>query len=372
MVTAAGDPAFIPLRERSAWSDVMSAAEHTDIYHTPEYHLLAEAHGEGDATLFVYREGPAMAAWPLLLRRIDAVEELGEAGAGYHDATSVYGYPGPVWNIVARTRPGFFPRFQCAFEQALRERNVVCLFSRMHPIFGVTLLQGNSGALEHKGQTISIDLSREVSQQTADYRANHLSGIHRAGHLGYRAYLDERKEHLDTFICLYNRTMERAHAGPQYFFGREYFTTLIDTLGPRVHLWVAGKGDEICSAALFLHGGEVIQYHLGGSNKEGLDHALSKVVIDEARKWGTSTGARWLHLGGGRGAHEDSLFHFKAGFSHARHDFFLWKSILLPQVYERLVGARAGHLAGTGRHVSDGSFFPLYRSEALAGGLTAS
>ena len=358
---------FIPVHQAADWSDVLGECEQWDVYHLPEYHRLSEAHGEGEATLFVYREGAAMAAWPLLIRPIAMVEGLQEAGNGYSDATSVYGYPGPVWNPAARTVPEFFLRFRQAIEAALRERDVVCMFSRMHPIIGVAPWQGTDAPLEYKGQTISIDLSVELNEQASHYRMNHRAGIHRAHELGYSAHLDERGEHFEEFICLYHRTMERAKASPQYFFGREYFRMLIDVLGAKVHLFVAGKGTEVASAALFLCNGGVIHYHLGGSTEEGLHHSLSKMVIDEARKWGTGIGAHWLHLGGGRGVQKDSLFHFKAGFSHVRHDFFIWKSILLPEVYDRLTASHAAYLAGHGQHAGDASFFPLYRSEALDG-----
>ena len=285
---------FIPVHQAADWSDVLGECEQWDVYHLPEYHRLSEAHGEGEATLFVYREGAAMAAWPLLIRPIAMVEGLQEAGNGYSDATSVYGYPGPVWNPAARTVPEFFLRFRQAIEAALRERDVVCMFSRMHPIIGVAPWQGTDAPLEYKGQTISIDLSVELNEQASHYRMNHRAGIHRAHELGYSAHLDERGEHFEEFICLYHRTMERAKASPQYFFGREYFRMLIDVLGTKVHLFVAGKGTEVASAALFLCNGGVIHYHLGGSTEEGLQNAAQENPVRMTpvmpRRWTTIRG----------------------------------------------------------------------------------
>ncbi len=371
MVTTQGESEFIPLAQASRWTNVLGECGQWDVYHMPEYHRLSEAHGDGDALLFVYREAAAVAAWPLLIRQIATVEGLGVAGDGYRDATSVYGYPGPVWNAAAEAQQGFFVRFRSVMEDALKEMRVVSMFSRMHPIFGVAPWEGTGAPLQHKGQTISIDLSGEPLEQAAHYRMNHRAGIHRAHALGYRARLDERLDHVGEFIRLYHSTMERAHASQQYFFAHEYFRMLVEDLGPKVLLFVAGKGEEISSAAMFLSNGGMIHYHLGGSTEEGLHHSLSKMVIDEARKWGTGIGAHWLHLGGGRGVQKDSLFHFKAGFSHVRHEFYIWKSILLPDVYDRLTAARTAHCAEHGQHMGDPSFFPLYRSDAFAGNLTA-
>ena len=76
-------------------------------------------------------------------------------------------------------------------------------------------------------------------------------------------------------------------------------------------------------------------------------------MIDAACDWAGGLGARWMHLGGGVGGAEDSLFRFKAGFSPRRHRFETWRWIVDPHAYER----RCRH-ANVG---ADESFFPAYR-----------
>ena len=356
---------IIPDLQRSKWANVLQESENFDFYHLPEYHILSEMNGEGRGVLFAYHEGSAMAAWPFLLRDIAKVDGLENSGLGFRDATSVYGYPGPIWNASATLCDGFFSRFQKSLARAARGMNIVSLFSRMHPIFGTVPFENTEGILEYKGQTVSIDLSSSSQDQISQYRENHRRGIHHARRDGYRAYREDTEEHLEDFIALYTETMQRVRASQEYFFGREYFRGFLNALGSHVNLFVARKDLAICSAALFVRTGPVIQYHLGGSNQEGMDHSLIKLIIDEARIWGASVGAKWLHLGGGVGAQEDSLFLFKAGFSQSRHNFFVWKNVLMPEIYENLVQVRKEYLLNRGHTFPGSVFFPLYRANPV-------
>ena len=76
------------------WLEILYEAAAFDSYHLPTYHRIAEARGEGVARLFVHREGECFVAMPLLVRPIatPAASGIGQL----YDATSVYGYPGPI------------------------------------------------------------------------------------------------------------------------------------------------------------------------------------------------------------------------------------------------------------------------------------
>src|SRR5262245_59033752 len=82
--------------QQAEWMDVLAQSFRYDFYHLPHYHALAELRGEGLAQLFVYTEGPYAIAVPLLLRPLATVPGLADLGAGWWDATSVYGYAGPI------------------------------------------------------------------------------------------------------------------------------------------------------------------------------------------------------------------------------------------------------------------------------------
>jgi hypothetical protein len=80
------------------------------------------------------------------------------------------------------------------------------------------------------------------------------------------------------------------------------------------------------------------------------------------RRWGRERGDRVLHLGGGRGGREDSLFAFKSRFSKRRHPFYTGRWILDPQAYRELVAGRQRLLERSGRRVAGTGWFPLYRA----------
>jgi sugar O-acyltransferase (sialic acid O-acetyltransferase NeuD family) len=72
-----------------------------------------------------------------------------------------------------------------------------------------------------------------------------------------------------------------------------------------------------------------------------------------------------MHLGGGVGSREDSLFHFKMGFSDRRHMFPTWRWVVEPDAYRELCdrGVR-GNVEHRVRWTS-GEYFPQYRCSTV-------
>src|SRR5688572_8590326 len=121
------------IRNDSDWMAALEHAQQYDFYHLPQYHALAEESGEGAAHLFVHREAEHLIALPLLLRDVDGFPWLQEPRNDWHDATSVYGYTGPV--ASSNEIPASVIRnFQTALEDRLRAMRVVSIFSRLHPM----------------------------------------------------------------------------------------------------------------------------------------------------------------------------------------------------------------------------------------------
>src|SRR6266545_4689085 len=124
---------ILTTHQASAWTRVIESCANWDFYHSPPYHAVAESFGEGFAYLFHYREGAYSIALPLLVRPLDGVTGLGEKAAGWQDATSVYGYAGPV-SSHAEMPIEIIRGFQAELEERLRDLHVVAVFSRLHPL----------------------------------------------------------------------------------------------------------------------------------------------------------------------------------------------------------------------------------------------
>jgi hypothetical protein len=79
-------------------------------------------------------------------------------------------------------------------------------------------------------------------------------------------------------------------------------------------------------------------------------------MLDCAINWAKAAGNRVLHLGGGVGSRDDSLFRFKTGFSDLRSPFQTWRVICDHKRYVELTED-----AGVFNAPIDG-FFPAYRA----------
>lgn len=335
-----------------AWGAFLSGALRHDFYHLPAYQEMAEARGEGEAVLCAYRDGDCTIALPLLLRRIGDLRGIADCGA--FDATSVYGYPGPIFS--RQPSAAAVGRFQTELESALKERNVVSVFSRLHPLLPqVECLQG-LGRLESIGPTVSINLRLAPEEQRARYRRNHKHGINKLRRLGVVCFADPGFQYLEALIGLYRQTMQRVGASKYYLFDRAYFDQLRDALGPRLHLYVCWQDDRVICGGLFVHTGDIVQYHLGGTDGRYLSWAPTKLLFDTVRRDFSDRDVSWFHLGGGLGAQPDSLFHFKRGFGGDEHTFVVWKWVVKEDAHDELCKRRFGPAQNAA-----GTFFPRYR-----------
>jgi hypothetical protein len=343
------------------WTQTVHRSAAFDFYHLCTYHGIAQARGEGRAILLVIEEGEHFIALPYLLRPLSEVKGLEGVGGSWLDATSVYGYVGPIASSISLP-DSFLSRARGAMAGTMLDLGVVSCFSRLHPLIPQRHLLAGLGELVPAGLTVSLDLSTPPETQWSQYRRDHRYGIGKARRTGLRAYHDEEWNFFDDFFRLYEETMQRVDASSYYFFERDYFLRLRDALGDKLNLFVAEFEGNICSASLLVQTGGIIQYHLSGSDPRYAKLAPSKVILDEARMWANSIGASRLHLGGGVGGREDSLFQFKAGFSPSRHTFHLWKWVLMPEVYAQMVAARQGWKGQSAEPDGGPDFFPSYRA----------
>jgi hypothetical protein len=349
------------------WREILERSYQYDFYHTRDYHRLAEKRGEGEAFLFVYQEEGYFLALPMLLRPINSVQGL--EMTDYYDVTSVYGYPGPVASTPYL--PDFVVRgFQKSLIEFFSQQNVVSVFSRLHPLIPhQKLWLDGLGEIIEKGKTVSIDLSLPVDVQRMLYRKNHKYDINKLQRLGVNCYQDKEGRHVKEFIEIYYENMRRVAAGAAYFFEDDYFLTLMGANDFKTCLFICELSGEIICGGLFTLCDGLVQYHLGATRTNFLELAPMKLVFDTVRLWASQQNAKFFHLGGGVGGHEDSLFHFKAGFSKSRHPFYLWRWAVNPTVYNELNEIKRDWNERNGLVWESVDFFPLYRAPVISSSL---
>jgi hypothetical protein len=340
--------------ESSLWKETLELLPH-DFYHTPEWLLISAKHEGGRPLAFFAEEAAHRFFAPLLVKDLPA--DLG-APVGVRDATAPYGYACPL--VSAACEGPRLKRFVEAFVELGRQQGIVSAFFRMHPLLSLpTEPLSVVGQLAFHGETVYVDLGssrEEIWQQT---RKGHQADIRKLQRCGYRAVMDEWHWY-DDFVSLYRSTMQRLHANEYYFFSPEYFRALHESCFKYLHLCCAlAPSGGLAAAALLLTCGPIVQYHLSASAEAYAKASPTKLILDLVRWWAKDRGYKLFHLGGGLGAAQDSLFAFKAGFSHRRAQFWTYRVILDSAQYDALA-ARRRQIAGTAESTT--AFFPAYRN----------
>ncbi len=339
----------LSLNDRNEWAAALEKVESYDFYHTPDYHQLAEKNGEGKALCIIYEESNSIVLFPFLLRTLADVPKLITLKG--NDITSVYGYAGPLSSL--NPTDSLINNFQKELKLFLLQKDVICVFSRLHPLLSQTRLLWNLGETIKLSSTISIDLTLSIEEQRHQYRKSNKGEINKLRR-NYTTIIAKSLDEIQYYIDIYNENMTRVEAGNYYFFSKEYFDALLKAENFSTFIMLAMDGNTPMAGAMFICTDEIVQYHLAGTSEHYLKQTPMKLILDEVRLWGTANGYKHLHLGGGVGSAEDNLFLFKTGFSNLRYDFKIWKWITNQPAYDEAV-----KLSG---NESD-PYFPLYREK---------
>lgn len=329
-----------------AWQAALQTMRH-DSYHLPGYVRADAVLSGGSACAFLYEHREERLLLPLVVRRIP--------GSAREDAISPYGYPGPV---ASTADPGFWEEAVDAFLATARDAGLVSCFVRLHPLLPAPLevLQRRGQLVEH-GKTVSIDLTQPADDMIAGFRANHRRQILRAHRAGHHVVVDCWSR-LDEFVDMYHETMRRVGASSYYFLPVEHFLRLRAELGDAIHLLLVepSANDDALAGGLFLERNGIVQYHLGATRTSALSEQPTKLMFEQMCRWGRDRGNTQLHLGSGLGGADDnSLFHFKAGFSDRRHPFHTWRVVTDEDRYRALLAP--------GAEDDRRGYFPAYRLE---------
>jgi hypothetical protein len=336
---------LVTVQERDLWNQYVHSCRMYDFYHTWYYHSLERS---GEPVLFVYHHDDSFIVFPLLKRSINKTE--------YTDFTSVYGYAGPISNIdFNKMTQETMEDFKQAFLLFLNEERNVSVFCRLHPIINHDILVERFGSLVNNGKTIAIRLTDTLEEQRSKYRRQFRSKIRQLREKGFYLKTANNNEEVKAFVKIYNENMARVKAESYYYFNESYFFNMLNSADFESSVLLLYCGDEITSGAFVTFSNNIMQFHLAATNNKYLHEGPMKLLIDEATIVGREKGMAYLHLGGGVGGNEDSLFEFKAGFSDTILNFKTWRYVSDPEVYNQLVSARWGKKT----IISD--FFPLYR-----------
>lgn len=335
------------IKDKEEWNNLINSTEDSDFYHSFSYHQISKSIKD-IPILIKYTEENKIIGLPLLLRSIE--------NSDYIDATSVYGYSGPITINIDNNFD--FTTYNEELYHFFLEQKIVSVFSRLNPFipFQEKCL-GKLGKIETSGKIVNIDITSDLDSQLKNYNKRLKTYINKARR-NCSVLNSKSKNDVLTFINLYYKNMTRVNAKKKYFFSKEYFFNLLNNndFETELLLCVHNKTKKIIGGAMFTKKNKIIQYHLSGSDENYLDFYPIRLLIDEMRIMASNENYSFFNLGGGLGGDEDTLFQFKANFSKSFKPFKLWKYIVNENVYNDLVKLKPINDSKQSSH-----FFPSYR-----------
>lgn len=340
------------MEQAEQWDKIVRSFRTYDVYYLSGYVKAFELHGDGEPLLFYY-EGSGIRGINVVMKRDIVkdsrfVDKLPENT--YFDFATPYGYGG--WLLEGEGDPA--PLF-AAYEAWCQKNYIVSEFVRYHPVLSNQERTGNAYEVIPLGGTIAMDLS---SPETiwANITSKNRNMIRKAQKNEIRIFSGRNPRLFETFREIYNATMDKDHAAKYYYFSPAFYESILSDLSQNAQIFYAQMPDEtIIAASIMLTANGRMNYHLSGSRREYQNLAPTNLLLYEAALWGCTNGCKTLHLGGGVGSGEDSLYAFKKSFYRGEPcQYHIGKKIFLPEQYEELISLRVD--------LPERGFFPKYRA----------
>ncbi len=337
------------LDQAERWDAVVRTFGQYDTYWLSGYVRAFQLHGDGEPLLFFYEKDGTRGINVVMKR--DVARDAHFAGrlpeGRYFDFSTPYGYGG--WLIEGEDPAPVFE----AYRQWAEKNGVISEFVRFHPMLCNHEACKSFYEVVRLGEVVHMELS---SPETIweNIVSKNRNMIRKAVKNDVRVYNGRFPAIYRRFREIYNGTMDKDEAEAYYYFGEDFYTSLLEDLPQNAQVFWAEKDGQVIAASVMLTANGRMNYHLSGSLREFSSLAPGNLLLYKAALWGCANGCRTLYLGGGVGSGEDSLFKFKRAFYKGElNRFYIGKRIFLTERYEELCAMREP--TGSG-------FFPKYRA----------
>jgi hypothetical protein len=320
------------------------------VYYLPGYARAFQLHGDGEPMLF-YFEGKDIKGINVVMKRdiadIEFYSDKIERGT-YFDFITPYGYGG--WLVEGN---GDISELASKYQRWCMDHNIVSEFVRYHPMLNNSTYLREFYDVVDLGKTIYMDLS-SPDVIWANLTSKNRNMVRKAQKSGVAIFHGQFPEIYKTFKHIYNLTMDSDNASEYYYFKDDFYDSIINDLSEESQIFWAEIDGKIIAASIMISTNGRMNYHLSGSLREYQHLAPTNLLLYKAALWGCRNGYKSLHMGGGVGSKEDSLYKFKSAFNrNETNRFRIGKKIFNEDDYLKLVSLRGAD--------SNGSFFPQYR-----------
>ena len=339
------------IEQADEWDKVVRSFVSHDVYYLPGYARAFQLHGDGEPMLFYYEGDDIKGINVVMKRDIADVEFFADKieRDTYFDFITPYGYGG--WIIEGS---GDVSDLADKYTKWCAEHNIVSEFVRYHPLLNNVSCLKEFYEVVDLGKTISIDLS-SPDVIWANLTSKNRNMVRKAEKSGVNIFHGQFPQIYETFKHIYNLTMDSDNASEYYYFRDDFYDSIINDLSDEAQIFWAEVEGKIIAASIMISTNGRMNYHLSGSLREYQHLAPTNLLLYKAALWGCRNGYKTLHLGGGVGSREDSLYKFKSAFNRKdTQQFAIGKKIYINDVYENLSRMK--------NSAPEMGFFPRYRA----------
>lgn len=342
------------LEQSEEWDQIVRSFNRYDVYYLSGYVKAFQLNGDGEPILIYYKNANTRAINVVIRRDLAEYKFFyGKLEKGVlYDITTPYGYGGFLVEGID------YESLQIEYEEFCKNEHIICEFVRFHPLLENWKGLENLYTEIHLGETVYMDTSSEeiVWQNIISKNRNM---IRKAQKNGLKVYWGRDPKIIDSFIEIYNKTMDKDKADEYYYFDRMFYESILEDLKQNAMWFYAKKDDEITAIAIFMFCNGNMHYHLSASRIEYQKMAPTNLILYEAARWASAQGYKKLHMGGGVGSEHDSLYKFKKAFNRGEDlEFYIGKRIFDEEKYNELVQFR---IDTDLKYNRENGYFPSYR-----------
>jgi hypothetical protein len=340
----------LTLDDSDEWDGIVRTFKNYDVYWLSGYVKAFKIHGDGEPLLFFFEDEDIRGINVVMKRDISSDPFFAEKieKEKNWDFSTPYGYGG--WLLEGDKSEKLFEEYV----RWCRKEGIISEFVRFHP-----LVQNHEFCTEDYeviglGTTVTMDITSS-EKIWANFTSKNRNKIRKAQKGELKIYCGRYPEIFKTFRSIYNLTMDRDNANKYYYFGEEFYSSILDDLPDNALVFYVVFEEKIIAISIILMANGRMNYHLSGSLKEYAEFASTSLMLYSVALWGMDKGYKTLYLGGGLGSNEDNLYRFKKAFN--RNDdfkrFYIGKKVFLQEKYDELCSMK---------EIDNNGFFPGYRA----------
>ena len=322
-----------------------------DIYFDKNYGKLYEHIEKGKTEIFEYEDENGKVSNQFIIREIPI--KVNENT--YYDIVTPYGYGGPIVEKCLGNREDLVLKYEKAFTQFCKDKNIVSEFVRFHPIENNARDFKKIYTIQYLRPTLGTNLDISDNPIEKEFSKSCRKTIRQVLKKGITYKIIENIEDFTEFKRIYYLNMDRKNADEYYYFGDEYFEKMNRYFHDNLIQVHAIYENKVVAAGLYYIYDKTIHAHLSGTDTKYLHLSPAYILKYATVLWGKEKGYSLIHYGGGTSnSLEDSLYLFKKKFSqNTEFDFYIGKKIWNKEIYDKLC-----QIKGIDENEE---FFPAYR-----------